>query len=233
MSDMVAIPSLSSLDLFKDVPASAIQSLSSSVSVRVFEPGNDLMSVDHGSDAAYLILQGTVKVHVEEADGTEVLLAILGPGELLGEVSLLDGRTPSATVTALDHTECLAMNFSAFREAIRTVPLLAYNFARTLAARLRLSNNQIQALASLNVENRVARQIMAFADRYGQPQPGGAIQIPIRLTQSDLSHIIGASREQTNRVLVSYRNRGFLSVDANLRMTVHKPDLLSRLAMVR
>ena len=230
---MVAIPSLASLDLFRDVPAAAIQALSSSVSTRVFEPNSDLMAVDHGTDALYLILAGTVKVHVEEIDGSEVLLAILGPGELLGEVSLLDGRTPSATVTALDHTECLAMNFAVFREAIRTGPLLAFNFARTLAGRLRLCNNQIQALASLNVENRVARQIMAFADRYGEPQPGGAIQIPIRLTQSDLSHIIGASREQTNRVLVSYRNRGFLSVDGNLRMTILKPELLSRLAMVR
>src|SRR5262245_31647444 len=171
------------------------------------------MAVHHRADAAYLILAGTVKVHVEESDGTEVLLAILGPGELLGEVSLLDGRTPSATVTTLDHTDCLSMEFPVFREAIRTVPMLAFNFARTLAARLRLCNNQIQALASLNVENRVARQIMAFADRYGEPQPGGAIHIPIRLTQSDISHLIGASREQTNRVLVSYRTRGFLSVD--------------------
>ncbi len=230
---MVAIPNLETLELFRDLPAEAIQKLAPSVSTRVFEPNSVLMAVDHGADELYLILAGTVKVHVEETDGTEVLLAILGPGELLGEVSLLDGRKPSATVTALDHTECLAMNFAAFRVAIRTVPMLAFNFARTLAARLRLSNNQIQALASLNVENRVARQIMAFADRYGQPQPGGAIQIPIRLTQSDLSHIIGASREQTNRVLVSYRTRGFLSVDGNLRMTILKPDLLSRLAMVR
>lgn len=230
---MVAIPNLATLDLFRDLPAAAIQELAASVSTRVFEPNSILMAVDHGAEELYLILAGTVKVHVEESDGSEVLLAILGPGELLGEVSLLDGRTPSATVTALDRTECLAMNFAAFRAAIRTVPLLAFNFARTLAGRLRLSNNQIQALASLNVENRVARQIMAFADRYGQPQPGGAIQIPIRLTQSDLSHIIGASREQTNRVLVSYRTRGFLSVDANLRMTILKPELLSRLAMVR
>lgn len=230
---MAGIPDLASLDLFRDVPPTAIEQLSASVSLRAFDPGANLMAVDLEAEALYLIVTGTVKVHVQETSGSEVLLAILGPGELLGEVSLLDGRKPSATVTAIDRTECLAMQFAAFRDAIRSVPLLAYNFARTLAARLRLSNNQVQALVSLNVENRVARQIMAFADRYGQPQPGGAIRIPIRLTQSDLSHIIGASREQTNRVLVSYRTRGFLSVDPNHMMTIHKPELLTRLAMAR
>src|SRR5262245_44469405 len=143
---MTAIPTLASLDLFKYVPAAAIQALSPSVSIRMFEPGNVLMAVDHKSDAAYLILAGTVKVHVEEADGSEVLLAILGPGELLGEVSLLDGCTPSATVTALDHTECLAMNHAAFREAIRTVPLLAYNLERTIAAWLRVLNRHITGM---------------------------------------------------------------------------------------
>jgi CRP/FNR family transcriptional regulator, cyclic AMP receptor protein len=230
---MIAASMLASLDLFRDLSRAAVERLAPSVSTRVFDPNAHLMAVDQGSDAVYSILSGTVKVHVDEADGSEVLLAILGPGELLGEVSLLDGRKPSATVTALDRTECLSMDFMVFREAIREVPLLAFNFARILAARLRLTNAQIQSLATLNVENRVARQVMAFAERYGEPQTGGAIHIPIRLTQSDLSHIIGASREQTNRVLVSYRTRGFLSIDTNLRITILKPELLSRLAMVR
>ena len=224
---------LASLDLFRDLPAATLEQLAANVSTRFFDTGEILVAVGHPAGAVYLIVTGTVKVHVEEPDGTEVLLAILGPGELIGEVSLLDGRKPSATVAALDRTECLSMDFAAFSSAIRTVPMLTFNFARILAARLRLTNHQIQALAALNVENRIARQIMAFADRYGQKQPNGAIHIPIRLTQSDLSHIIGASREQTNRVLVSYRTRGFLSVDANLRFTILKPDLLSRLAMSR
>src|SRR6185503_11275189 len=163
MTGMIALPRLASLDLFRDLPQPVIDDLSAAVSTRVFNPNEVLLEVDHGAEFVYLILSGTVKVHVDEADGGEVLLAILGPGELLGEVSLLDGRLPSASVTSLDRTECLSMNFPVFREAIREIPLLAFNFARTLAARLRLCNNQIQALASLNVENRVARQVMAFA----------------------------------------------------------------------
>jgi CRP-like cAMP-binding protein len=107
-------------------------------------------------------------------------------------MSLLDGAGRSASVTALDNTECLRMGHAAFDEAMRTIPLLAYNFARILAARIRLANEHTQALAALDVEHRVARQITAFANRYGQRQADGSVHIPIRLTQSDLSSMIGA-----------------------------------------
>src|SRR5262245_14777035 len=145
---MIAAAMLASLDLFQGIPAAALEELAASVSTRTFAPNQELMAVDHGSELFYLILSGTVRVHVEEADGSEVLLAILGPSELLGEVSMLDGRKPSATVTALDRTECLAMDCASFREAIRSVPMLAYNFAKILAARLRLANAHTQALAA-------------------------------------------------------------------------------------
>jgi len=222
---------LASIDLFRDLPASALAQLAPIVFAANFPPNRTVLTVDEVAQAVYVICTGTVKVHAAEQDGTEVLIAILGPGEILGEVSLMDGRKPSATVTALDHTECLAMDFAMFRDAVRTVPMLGFNFARILAARLRLANDQIRALAALDVEHRIARQIMAFANRYGEAQPDGSIYVPIRLTQSDLGNIVGASREQTNRVLGSYRTRGFLSVDVNLRITILKPEMLSRLAM--
>jgi CRP/FNR family transcriptional regulator, cyclic AMP receptor protein len=222
---------LATFGLFQDLPADVMERLAGSVRHQVLAPNTTLMTVGQSGEAVYMILSGTVKVHIEQPDGTDVLIAVLGPGEIVGELSLLDNTGRSASVRTLDETECLWMDREAFRNALTTIPGFALNLAKLLSARLRLANGQIQALVALDLESRVARQLLAFAQRYGQEQPGGAILIPIRLTQSDLSNMIGASREQTNKVLVSYRSRGYLSVDASYRFTLLKPEMLARRAL--
>jgi CRP/FNR family cyclic AMP-dependent transcriptional regulator len=100
---------------------------------------------------------------------------------------------------------------------------LANNLIRLLANRLRFANEQIQALCTLDVPGRVARQILALADRYGSPPPGekaGQVAIPLRLTQSDLGEIVGASRERVNQVIVEFKQRGFIQVNADHRIQV-------------
>jgi CRP/FNR family transcriptional regulator, cyclic AMP receptor protein len=99
--------------------------------------------------------------------------------------------------------------------------MLACNLACTLSSRLRSANEQIQSLAALEVETRIARRILAFAERYGQTLPNGNLLIPIRLTQTDIASLVGASREHSNKILVSYKERGYLSVDQNYHITIH------------
>jgi len=105
---------------------------------------------------------------------------------------------------------------------------LAYNLMRTLASRLRFANEQIQALCTLDVPGRVARQILAMAERYGSPEAGGEIRIPLRLTQSDLGEIVGASRERVNQVIVDFKQRGLISVDPAHRIHVQNRQDLAR-----
>jgi CRP/FNR family cyclic AMP-dependent transcriptional regulator len=221
---------VATLELFRDLPQAALDRLTPQLFRKVFPVRSTIMAADQRGEAVYFILSGTVRVHVERADGEDVVIAILGPGEMVGEMSLLDGRGRSASVTTLDKTECLWMDGAAFRDALRTMPELGFQFARILAARIRMANDHIQALAALDVESRVARQLVALADRYGQPNKDGAILIPIRLTQADLSATIAASREQTNKVLVSYRTRGAIEVSADHRITILKPEWLEKRA---
>jgi len=91
---------------------------------------------------------------------------------------------------------------------------------RLLSHRLRFANEQIQALATLDVPGRVARQILALAERYGSPAKGGDVSIPLRLTQSDLGDLVGASRERVNQAIVDFKQRGFLAVDGDHRLRV-------------
>jgi CRP/FNR family transcriptional regulator, cyclic AMP receptor protein len=176
---------------------------------------------------AYLILTGTLKVHVEQADGSNVILGIHGSGELVGEMSLLERRECSATVVTLEQSTLCSIDHRALETCLQTMPLLTYNLSRHLSRRLRDAAAHIQACATLDIASRVARQLLMFAHEYGKVASNGAILIPLRLTQSDLADMIGASRMRVNRVLCLYKAQRYLSFCPDGRIILHHPEVLA------
>ncbi len=211
---------LSRIDLFRNLPHTDLRQLSELLHRKTFPAGKSLMTVEQTGEVVYFILSGTIKVHIEQEDGSDVSISILGPGEIIGEMSALDQTNRSASVVTLEETTVLWMDRDTFRHCLTTIPTLATNLACTLSSRLRSANEQIQSLAALEVETRIARRILAFAERYGQLLPNGDLHIPIRLTQTEIANLVGASREHTNKILVSYKERGYLSVDQNHHITI-------------
>jgi len=211
---------LSRIDLFRNLPHTDLRQLSELLHRKTFSAGKSLMTAEQTGEVVYFILSGAVKIHVEQEDGADVSISILGPGEIIGEMSALDQTNRSASVVTLEETTLLWMDRDTFRHCLAAIPTLACNLACTLSARLRSANEQIQSLAALEVETRIARRILAFAERYGQTLSNGNLLIPIRLTQSDIANLVGASREHTNKILVSYKERGYLSVDQNYHITI-------------
>jgi CRP/FNR family transcriptional regulator, cyclic AMP receptor protein len=192
-----------------------------------------LMSVDQPGDAAYVILSGTVKIHVEQPSGGDVILAILGTGEVIGEMSLVERLGVSANVMALEDSDLAVMDRVAFQAALRDIPLLAHNLNRILSRRLRLANAHIQSLASQKIPGRVARLLLSFAQEYGRPGPEHATTtIPLRLTQEDLGSMAGASRAQVNRVLSQLKREGTVSQDRALHITIHSLAALEDLCLI-
>jgi CRP/FNR family transcriptional regulator, cyclic AMP receptor protein len=126
------------------------------------------------------------------------------------------------------------MDRASFQASLRSMTPLANNLVRLLAQRLRFANEQIQALCTLDVPGRVARQILALADRYGHPEPGtppgspAPVKIPLRLTQSDLGEVVGASRERVNQAIGELKQNGYIRVDGN-----HRIHVLDRQALTR
>jgi CRP-like cAMP-binding protein len=219
-----------------------------------FAAGASLFSSDQPGEVAYIILKGAVKVFMEQSNGRSVLLAILGPGEIVGEMSLVDHLARSASAVTMDDCSALWLDRADFWRCLEEIPSLNYNLARILARRLRRANAHIQSLAALDLYGRVARQLMVLAREYGEslsaPVEGprdtsrrgtgpllgastgmgtsGAsysnmqqpLRIPFRLTQSDLSNLVGASRGRVNQVLVSFKERGFIAVDPQHHITL-------------
>jgi CRP/FNR family cyclic AMP-dependent transcriptional regulator len=142
-------------------------------------------------------------------------------------MSLVDSAGRSANVMTMEKCTFLWMDRSTFQDLLRNVPEFAQNLVRLLSSRLRMANEQIQSLSSLDVAGRLARQLLAFSERYGEAIDGG-VRVALRLTQTDLAELVGASRERVNQVMVDFRQKGYLTVDSSHHILVHRPQELAR-----
>jgi CRP-like cAMP-binding protein len=219
---------LSGIPLFAGIEGPDLQRIAGLLRRRTFPAGSSIITTDQPGEVAYVILEGTVKIFIEKADGTEVVLAFLASGDTVGEMSLVDSSGRSADVVAVERCSTLWLDRQAFHALLRSVPQLAYNLFKVLTGRLRLANEQLQAVTTLDVTGRVARQILAFADRYGRPIEGGTL-VPLRLAQGDLAGLVGASRERVNRAVVSLKRSGAIEVDRRHRVTVRDREALRSL----
>lgn len=211
---------LQNLMLFQDLSPKELATVEGLLRRKTFSVGVDIITAEQPGEIAYIIVSGTVKIYTQQADGSTVVLAILGPGEMVGEMSLLENSDRSATVVTLEETTVYVMSRASFETCLQSMPMLTYNLVRMLSRRLRMAGAQVQALASLDVFGRVARQIVAFAHEYGQKRPDGHIFIPLLLTQSDLAGLVGASRVRVNQVLMFFRQQGSITIDQDHRITV-------------
>lgn len=219
--------SLVDLPLFHELPLDQLESLNRILHRVTFAAGAGILAAEEPGEAVYVLLEGTVKIFVDRPDGTEIILALLGPGDTLGEMSLVDSVGHSAGVITMERSTALWLDREHFKECMETMPGLNRNLVRQLSARLRLANELIQALSTLDVGGRVARQLLAFAERYGRESLEGRVTIPLRLTQSDLASLVGASRERVNHVVVGLKRQGTISVKRNHHIVIHDREALA------
>jgi CRP/FNR family cyclic AMP-dependent transcriptional regulator len=214
--------------LFRDMSAEDVEGLGTHMARRTFPTGTILISLEHPGAALYIVVQGSVKVYLNRDDGSEVIVALLGVGHTVGEMSLFLGEQRCANAVTMERTTVLCMAGADFQTCLKTMPQLSFNLSRLLSQRLNLANQQILALSSLDVAGRVAREILAFAEQYGRDEERGRVRIPLRLTQGDLAAIIGTSRERVNQVMVRFKRRGYLTVDRAYHITVHDREALAK-----
>lgn len=220
---MPAVPDASTLgnvELFRGCTPAELARLNDLLSRTRFPAGATILYANQPGEVAYIVLDGTLKVSTLQSNGKELTLALLGPGEIVGELSLADRSGRSADVTTLEPSTLVWIDRTTFDGVRRDIPAITENLLRLMARRLRLANAQLQAVATLDVHGRVARQLLALADALGEPQRDGSVQIPLRITQSDLAALVGATRVRVNEVLVGFTKRKLISIDKQLRITV-------------
>jgi len=221
---------LSEVALFRGLSSEQLSRLAARLHERAFPTGANVIIAEERGESAYVILGGSVKVYVTHTDGSEVILAILGPGEIVGEMSAADSLGRSASALTLEDSTLLWIDRETLLSGMEEMPSIARNLVGILSRRLRLANAHTRSLAALDVHGRIAAQLLAFAREYGKPLPEGGTLIPLRLTQTDLAGLVGASRVRVNQALGYYRKRGSISLNEDHRIIVHDEDALARRA---
>lgn len=158
---------------------------------------------DASDSTCYLILDGAVKVSVPSKDGQETLLAVLGQGDVVGEMALLDRLPRSATVTALKSCELCQLTTSTLDWLAREDGAIFRQLLRVLSARVR-AGNETSHLQQMPLKARLARTLLRMADGFGEQLPDGRILIRQKVSQAELGRMVGAARENINRQLTDW-----------------------------
>jgi CRP/FNR family transcriptional regulator, cyclic AMP receptor protein len=180
-------------------------------------PGRGMMAV----------LRGEVRISAPSPDGREIVLNLIRPGEVFGEIALLDGKERSADAVALADCELLIIEHRDFLPFIESRPRLALRMLAILCERLRRTTRQVEELLFLNLPPRLARQILALAATNGMRVPGGW-RIDKKISQRELGQRVGSSRESVNKQLVQWQQSGILKIEGGI-ITILDEAALRRL----
>jgi CRP-like cAMP-binding protein len=195
---------------------------------RRFKAGATLMHEGSPSSEVLLVLEGRVKVTVTTAEGREVVLQFCGPGELIGELSVIDSRARSATAEALEPVEALALSATEFRAMIDARPSFASALLRSVVRRFRDADRKRVEFAAAQTLGRVAVRLTELVDRYGEPSEAG-IAITLPISQEELAGWTGSSREAVAKALHTLRSLGSIRTERR-RIVVLDREALRRQA---
>jgi CRP-like cAMP-binding protein len=162
-------------------------------------------------DGCYRVEEGLLKVSVVGSGGEERILAILGPGSFVGELSMIDGAPRSASVCALRDSKLSFVSRAAFEAYGQANPQVYRQVMMLLARRLRDTNMALAATSFLSVKGRVARVLLSLAEAFGHDVGGGRILVRQKVTQSDLGAMAGIARENVSRILKDWTGRAMVS----------------------
>jgi CRP/FNR family transcriptional regulator, cyclic AMP receptor protein len=214
--------------LFRGLPPEQRNSLAKFAHIREFAAGESIFlrgSVHHSMMA---VLKGTVKISVTNPDGRELLLAILHPGEVFGEIALLDGKERSADAVAVTDCSLAGLERRDVMNFLERNPAAWGTLVEVLCARLRHTDEHLAEVALLHLPARIANALLRVLA--GEtPAPAAHSPSEIRLSQREIGAMVGASRESVNKCFHEWRRKGIVRIDKG-GITVTDVAALERLA---
>lgn len=227
-ADQTAVELLKSVTLFADLEEGELERFSQVAVPRTFPAGTRVFHEGDDSDACYIVKQGSFRVTREHSDGRAITLATLGPGEIFGELAMLDGDQRSASAEALSEGELLALPANDVRALLARHPEISLKLVAGLVRRLRAANVRLSRQSFQTVPSRVAG-ILAQLSREAQDNGGGegeaSEEVTINMNQTDLAQLAGTSRESVSRFLAELERAGVVRSGRG-RVTVLEPDKL-------
>jgi CRP/FNR family transcriptional regulator/CRP/FNR family cyclic AMP-dependent transcriptional regulator len=207
---MTHLDFLRNVSLFESLDQQELEALSDVTFTRTFSKDNVIILAEEEGDTLFILKNGQVKVSIVSEEGREVILSLLGPGSVFGELSLLDGKPRSANVVATEETDLLMLRRSDFLQLIYKTPQIATALLAELATRMRKTDRQIEGLALLDVTSRISDTLLQLATEQGAETADG-VTIESRPTHQELANMSGTTRETVSRVLKRLEGQGYIN----------------------
>ncbi len=216
---------LRSAELLADLGESELRSIANlanrkhytarDVVVRQADPGGEM----------FIIVSGHLKVVTSDPEGRDSALNIMGPGQVFGEVTLMDGGPRSATIIALGDVELLSIRREPFIQFLETSPGSAIQLLQVLSTRLRNLTERADDIAFLRVGGRLARAVVKLAEKYGEKRIDHSVRIPFKLSQQELGDLVGATRESANKQVRGWEQERIVSQQSG-HLVIHDLEAL-------
>ena len=190
-----------------------------------------LFHAGDAGDGCYFLREGVVKAAVVAKDGQERLLAVLGPGSLIGELSLFDDQPRSATISTLKPCKLLHLSKGSFFRLADANPQVYREALKILTRRLRQTNDSVVAQGTVTVSGRVARAFVSLAQGLGEGRANGTILLPNKITQNDIAGMAGVARENASRAINDLLREGILTREGSFYL-IARPNELEDMAEI-
>jgi len=208
------------IPLFADFGPSEFASLEKCLVRRRYPGGQALFHMGDEGGSLHIIERGRVKITIPSPSGEELILAILGAGDFLGELSLFDGKPRSATVQSLEETDTLCLLREDLLALMRDRFDVVEKILKVLTSRIRDTDMLLADKHFLDITSRLAKKILDLGDTIGIRE-GGGVRIGVKITQKDLASMIGSTRESINKQLKALRDQGLVRIHGG---TIEIPD---------
>tara|TARA_B100001115_G_scaffold159413_1_gene133161 strand:- start:123 stop:800 length:678 start_codon:yes stop_codon:yes gene_type:complete len=201
---------LKSVNIFSDLSESELNNIQEICKTRKYPKNSMIILEEEMGDVVFIVMSGTVKITRVNDEGKEVILAMLGSGEVFGEMAILDGESRSANALSQENCEVVTINREDFLNLLKTNNKVSLNLMTEFAIRLRKSDQQIEALSLDDAEHRIGVSILNLAEELGVIRQG-AVTVENLPYQQDIANMAGTSRETVSRVMKTFEDRGLIT----------------------
>lgn len=215
------------IGFFEELDPADREAIKARSGLRRFPAGSRLMYEGQVGSEVLVLVSGRVKVTYLTQDGREVILDFRGPGDLLGEMAVVDGKPRSNTVEAIEAVEALAMTATDFKALVASSPTLANRLLQNMIRRFRDSDRKLIEFGASHTVGRVAARLVEMVERFGTPTAAGHV-IDLPISQDELAGWTGASREAVAKALHTLRELHLITTDRRRITVLDLPGLERR-----
>lgn len=215
---------LQKINLFNAIPPEQMEELDRITRMAAVKKRETIYLPGDPSRQVYLLKSGRVKIARISEEGREVTLALLEPGEIFGELEILDDSPRDTLAEALDDSQLCVIQRETFLTLIRSRPELAFRLTKLIGFRMRQIESRVEDLVFRDVPSRLAHLLFQLSKDYGRETPQG-ILLRIKITHQEIANLIGSIRETVSAVLGDFKKEGLISFDGR-QIILLRPDIL-------